>query len=86
MGPTLGQGAYATVKQATHKQSNMIVAIKIYDKFKLSSNQQVKKSVSREIRLLALLSNTARKDANEKKAKEEETGIVSMVFDNPEIL
>lgn len=35
----LGQGAYASVKQATHKESGMVVAIKIYDKFKLSSNQ-----------------------------------------------
>lgn len=57
-GVILGQGAYATVKQAVHKQSGMVVAIKIYDKFKLSSNAQVKKSVSREIRLLSLLSNT----------------------------
>ena len=57
-GTILGQGAYATVKLATHKQSGMTVAIKIYDKFKLSSNNQVKKSVSREIKLLALLSNT----------------------------
>ena len=38
----------------------MTVAIKIYDKFKLSSNNQVKKSVSREIKLLALLSNTSK--------------------------
>ena len=37
-GVNLGQGAYATVKQATHKESGMVIAIKIYDKFKLSSN------------------------------------------------
>jgi hypothetical protein len=36
----------------------MKVAIKIYDKFKLSANAQVKKSVQREIRLLSILSNT----------------------------
>jgi hypothetical protein len=36
----------------------MVVAIKIYDKFKLSGNQQIKKSVQREIKLLATLSNT----------------------------
>lgn len=35
VGSTLGQGAYAVVKQATHKQSGMVVAIKIYDKYKL---------------------------------------------------
>jgi hypothetical protein len=34
----------------------MNVAIKIYDKFKLNSNIQVKKSVTREIKLLAMLS------------------------------
>ena len=54
----LGQGAYASDKQATHKESGMVVAIKIYDKFKLSSNQQVKKSVGREIKLLSILSGT----------------------------
>lgn len=54
----LGQGAYASVKQATHKESGMVVAIKIYDKFKLSSNSQVKKSVGREIKLLSILSGT----------------------------
>jgi len=36
----------------------MVVAIKIYDKFKLTSNAQIKKSVQREIKLLATLSNT----------------------------
>lgn len=38
----------------------MRVAIKIYDKFKLYANQQVKKSVSREIKLLSSLCNTER--------------------------
>jgi len=38
----------------------MQVAIKIYDKFKLFANQQVKKSVSREIKLLSNLANTER--------------------------
>jgi serine/threonine protein kinase len=36
----------------------MTVAIKIYDKFKLTANAQIKKSVQREIKLLATLSNT----------------------------
>ena len=36
------------------------MAIKVYDKFKLSGNAQVKKSVQREIRLLGELSNTDR--------------------------
>ena len=38
----------------------MQVAIKIYDKFKLSANAQIKKSVQREIKLLSILSNTDR--------------------------
>lgn len=38
----------------------MSVAIKIYDKFKLSANAQMKKSVQREIKLLSILSNTER--------------------------
>jgi hypothetical protein len=46
------------VKQATHKATGMVVAIKIYDKFKLSANAQIKKSVQREIKLLSILSNT----------------------------
>ena len=45
----------------------MTVAIKIYDKFKLSSNNQVKKSVSREIKLLALLSNTSKPKTGDEK-------------------
>ena len=58
LGPNLGQGAYAQVKQAYHKETGLNVAIKIYDKFKLSANAQMKKSVQREIRLLSILSNT----------------------------
>lgn len=60
LGALLGQGNYAQVKQATHKATGMQVAIKIYDKFKLSANAQIKKSVQREIKLLSILSNTDR--------------------------
>lgn len=60
LGSNLGQGAYAQVKQAVHKDTGMNVAIKIYDKFKLSANAQMKKSVQREIKLLSILSNTER--------------------------
>ncbi len=56
----LNKGNYAQVKQATHKATGMQVAIKIYDKFKLSANAQIKKSVQREIKLLSILSNTDR--------------------------
>lgn len=48
------------MKAATHKETNMPVAIKIYDKFKLSTNVQVKKSVTREIKLLGQLSATTK--------------------------
>ena len=58
LGTLLGQGNYAQVKQAVHKATGMVVAIKIYDKFKLSQSAQIKKSVQREIKLLASLSNT----------------------------
>lgn len=57
----LGKGSYAQVRQAVHKQTGFVVAIKIYDKFKLSENKEVKKSVSREISLLSALSGTSRR-------------------------
>ena len=57
----LGNGSYAQVRQATHKSTNFTVAIKIYDKLKLNENREVKKSVSREISLLSVLSGTGRK-------------------------
>ena len=58
LGSLLGQGNYAQVKQAVHKATGHQVAIKIYDKFKLQANGQIKKSVQREIKLLSILSNT----------------------------
>jgi hypothetical protein len=36
LGLHLGAGAYASVKQAIHKQTGLVAAIKIYDKFKLT--------------------------------------------------
>lgn len=60
LGANLGQGNYAQVKSAVHKDTGFRVAIKIYDKLKLHQNQQVKKSVSREIKLLSSLCNTDR--------------------------
>lgn len=60
LGSNLGSGAYAIVKQAIHKETGMQLAIKVYEKFKLHSNQMVKKSVSREIKLLSMLCNTER--------------------------
>ncbi len=36
IGRHLGSGAYASVKMATHKPTGMILAIKVYEKFKLN--------------------------------------------------
>jgi len=62
----LGQGAYAQVKNAVHKDTGMNVAIKIYDKYKLHSNMQVKKSVGREIKLLSTIAHTERTSTESK--------------------
>ena len=62
IGKMLGNGAYAFVKAATHKTSGMKLAIKVYDKFKLNMNQQVKKSVTREIRLLSILGGISKEE------------------------
>ena len=45
----------------------------------------MKKSVSREIRLLALLSNTSKQTAGEKNSQEDAGG-VSMVYDSHDIV
>ena len=36
IGRHLGSGAYASVKMATHKPTGMVLAIKVYEKFKLN--------------------------------------------------
>ena len=56
MGRIVGEGAYASVRVATHKVNNKKVAIKVYEKIKLRE-QQRKKSVRREIRILQMLSH-----------------------------
>jgi len=43
-GKHLGNGAYASVKQAIHCATGMLTAIKIYDKYKLQNTTR-KKSV-----------------------------------------
>lgn len=48
LGLHLGAGAYASVKQAVHKKSGLLAAIKIYDKYKLSDVTR-RKAVLREI-------------------------------------
>ena len=56
MGRMLGKGAYAIVREAVHLASGFTVAIKIYDKYKLSQMSQIKKSVVREISILTIMS------------------------------
>jgi len=51
IGKELGKGAYAVVKNALHKHTNKKMAIKIYEKFRLSDPQR-KSSVNREIVIL----------------------------------
>ena len=53
-GRHIGQGAYATVKLATHKQTGMVLAIKVYEKFKLMESHR-KKNVIKEIHALKRL-------------------------------
>lgn len=52
----LGSGAYAAVKSSVHKTTGQIVAIKIYEKYKLASSQR-KNCVNREVRVLRNLSH-----------------------------
>ena len=54
LGLHLGAGAYASVKQATHRATCMVVAIKIYEKSKLVEAQR-KRSVLREVSILKKL-------------------------------
>lgn len=56
LGRELGKGAYAVVKQGLHKKSNTQVAMKVYDKYKLTDNAR-KQSVKREISLLNRLTH-----------------------------
>jgi len=51
VGKQVGQGAYATVRFALHKDSGKKVAIKVYEKYKLLDPQR-RKSVRREVRLM----------------------------------
>lgn len=58
IGKHLGAGSYASVKQAIHRATGMLTAIKIYDKYKLSDMSR-KKSVMREIFILKRLQHAA---------------------------
>ena len=50
----MGQGAYASVKQAVHIETGLILAIKVYEKFNLMEASR-KKAVAREISVLKRL-------------------------------
>lgn len=54
IGRSLGQGAYAVVKQATHKQTKQLVAIKSYDKSKLTQPHR-RRNLRREIQIMQKL-------------------------------
>jgi serine/threonine protein kinase len=56
IGKELGKGAYAVVKHATHRKSSTSIAMKIYDKYKLTDPAR-KNSVKREISLLSRLNH-----------------------------
>lgn len=56
IGKLIGQGAYASVKLATHKTHNKKFAIKTYEKYRLLDPQK-KKNVSREIKILSKLNH-----------------------------
>ena len=53
-GRHIGQGAYATVKLATHKLTGAVLAIKVYEKFRLVDLYK-KKGVCKEINVLKRL-------------------------------
>lgn len=55
-GKVLGQGAYAVVKEAQHRTTGFNIAVKVYDKYKLTDAQR-KKSVIREIKLMKRLTH-----------------------------
>ena len=57
----LGKGSYASVKLATHKETGMQVAIKIYEKMKINLHSEVRKSISREIKILTVLTGLDKK-------------------------
>jgi serine/threonine protein kinase len=52
----LGTGAYAAVKEAVHKTTGLVLAIKIYEKYKLMDAAK-KKSVVREVSALTKLNH-----------------------------
>ena len=55
-GKVIGTGAYAVVKECIHKPSGEHVAIKQYDRLKLSDVQRKKQAI-REVRILSRLNH-----------------------------
>lgn len=56
IGKIIGQGAYASVREAFDKKNNQKVAIKIYQKEKLKEGQRLR-GIRREVSILILLRN-----------------------------
>ncbi|CAM6002421.1 unnamed protein product [Sphagnum balticum] len=54
VGKIIGEGAYASVRVAIYKPDNQKIAIKAYEKGKISEPQR-KKTVRREIKILQIL-------------------------------
>lgn len=54
VGPSIGQGAYATVKLSVHKATNAQVAIKVYDKAKMMEPHR-RRNLLREVEILRKL-------------------------------
>ena len=57
VGPSIGQGAYATVKLSVHKTSSAQVAIKVYDKAKMMEPHR-RRNLLREVEILRKLNHT----------------------------
>ena len=55
LGHTIGQGSFGKVKLAEHEITGHKVAVKILNRQKMSTKQNVDKKIKREIRILKLL-------------------------------
>ncbi len=58
IGKSIGQGAYATVKEGRHRLTGEKVAIKIYEKFRISTKDK-KANVENEISILKILNHSS---------------------------
>ena len=56
IGIPIGHGAYAMVKTSTDKTTGKVIAVKVYEKYKLISSQR-KNCINREIRVLKMINH-----------------------------